>query len=177
MRLHFLEFKRVLTVLLLNAVLCFADKFVLDGLLEAGEVLLLVLYAALKLPLEVVELSDLVGYACFALTFAGSLCDYQSAFECLEGVRKVDLYQFLRLLNVDLDQLFPNQPHHLSALLLVVQSTRAVECVLQDLNRLVSLLSLVVAFSQSQKGNQLVLLVLSEKGGTLQEEARSITFW
>ena len=161
--LHFFEFERVLAVLLLDTILYLPNQFVLDGLLESRQILFLVLYAAFKLSLQVVEFSYFMGDACFTLPLTGSLRHHQSTLECFEGIDKVDLDQFFCFFDVYFDQLLPNQPHHLCALLLVVERAGTVEGILEDLDGFIAFLALVVTFTKAQECDELVLLVLGEE--------------
>ena len=167
MCLHLLEFQGVLTVLLFSQFLGLPHHFFLDSLLQFLQILFLVVDAFLKLSLHVVQFPYLVGYPRLALVLPRPLTDVEGAVVGLEGFLEVKLHLLLCLLDVYLDQLFTDEVHHLSTLLLVVDRARTVERFLQNLYGPLVLLHLVVALAQTQSGSQLELVVLLETGATL----------
>ncbi len=63
MSLHFLKLQRVLPILLLYALLSLANKLIINRLLELGEILFLVVNTLLKLPLEIIQLTNFMRYS------------------------------------------------------------------------------------------------------------------
>lgn len=176
MCLHLLELEGVLVVLLLHALVSLSGEFLLDGLLEPGEVLFLILHTSVEFTLQVVELSDFMRYPRLAFLLSCSLRDCQSTLIGFEGVYHIDFDQFLSFFDVNLHQLLANQPHHLTPLLLRLQSACVVKGVLEYLNGAVSFLPLIVALSQSQQGHEFELPILDNIRLALQELASSTTF-
>jgi hypothetical protein len=77
--------------------------------------------------LEIVELSDFMGNPRLALSFICSLCDYQGGLIRFERFLIVEFHQLLRFLNMNLNELFANELHHLSPLFFIVQGTSIIK--------------------------------------------------
>lgn len=174
--LHLLELQGVLALFLLHALLGLTKCLLLDGLLQPHQVLLLILNAALKLSLQVVQFSDLMRDAGLALSFCCPLRDGQSALKSSQRLHQIYLDQILCLLDVNLDEFLADESHHFCALILGVECAGVVKGVLEDLDGLISLFALVVALAESQQCHQFELFVLDSLGVTLQEAASSMTF-